>query len=989
LGTSLPNVLVDEIQLQGYPVGHYSDPAYVSPVTVLAAGTYGRGLWETLVGVTARIQSDGSLFIGADPNDDIITIRLNPDNRSLLEVWEGGPSGAFDNLVATIPVSAFNVININTNDGNDTVNIEDTVAGKPVRVFLGSGTDFVNISQFANNLDNIQATVSVTGAVPAGTSTLTVNDQNNASRRTYDLSAGTVNFFHSGVLINYSAVDNLALNAAHGPNLITLSPTAHNLDELPHSFGNPIDPTPGSVTIHGGGSDTLVLNDQNNSHASTWTATGSAVTRSYTVQSGTELLFVAATINYSNIRNVLLNGGLGGNTYTLNNPGPFNLTLNTGSGNNHVNVLAVAGTPGGTLVNIDGNGGNDAVTVGSLAPALGGTLANIYGSVFVRNPTGHTDLLIDDSGDPLPATVGLSHSTDGNFMSHTTSHANIGFGGDGHVFVTYDGGPSGGSVIDFGTPGTPTTLNLQGPETVNVLTTGAPLNINGGGGQDTVNIGNSTNGVAGIAGAVSITNNPAAGGYTALTVDDSADHQGYWYSHLTEGSLTTDASSAVQVAPITFRQTDLSSFSVLLGNSPGPGNIVYVTNTPSHGIIGDLRTTITTGVAASIVNPDQVFVLATTGALTVNLKNDSHNFPSGVSLGALQQTIGRTLDHIQAPVTVNTMNGWTFVGLYDDLTADGQIYTVTRSTVTRSGRLIVTYNVSNNLFLLASRGPNTINVQSTSVVTAISAGISSDTINVGDLTNDLHGIGGLTIQINNAGSQVILNDRGNPDVVTYTLRPEPSNTTNVITRSDSGAVIYFEGPLENLTLNGSNGSNDPSQSDVYNIENTFTDATINAAAASNVFAVTPTSQYLAGIAGPLTLNGTGNDALVFYDRNNPNSEIYTFDSIPSTLSLATLPSFAVSWTGMGSVTLYTNGMSTVIDPSGTVVVDPPGGSGGGGGGGAAPSAVPESLLTQALRDAVQRPNAPPLVVDALAAHLANRTMKGWSNDGDLWRGPLA
>jgi hypothetical protein len=89
-----------------------------------------------------------------------------------------------------------------------------------------------------------------------------------------------------------------------------------------------------------------------------------------------------------------------------------------------------------------------------------------------------------------------------------------------------------------------------------------------------------------------------------------------------------------------------------------------------------------------------------------------------------------------------------------------------------------------------------------------------------------------------------------------------------------------------------------------------------------VFALTPTSQYLAGIAGRLTFNGTGNDSLKFYDRNNPGSETYTFNSVPSTLSLATLPGFAVNWTGMGSVTLYTNGMSTVIDPSGTVIVDP-------------------------------------------------------------------
>src|SRR5262249_50711756 len=114
-------------------------------------------------------------------------------------------------------------------------------------------------------------------------------------------------------------------------------------------------------------------------------------------------------------------------------------------------------------------------------------------------------------------------------------------------------------------------------------------------------------------------------------------------------------------------------------------------------------------------------------------------------------------------------------------------------------------------------------------------------------------------------------------------------------------------------------------SDTYDIEALLlgTNLTINAGTGGNSFQVTPTTQYLGNLAGPLTLNGGGNDNLVFYDANNPASETYTFDSIPSTLSLASVPDFAVNWTGMGSVTLYTNGMSTVIDPSGTVIVDPP------------------------------------------------------------------
>src|SRR5262249_12508608 len=139
----------------------------------------------------------------------------------------------------------------------------------------------------------------------------------------------------------------------------------------------------------------------------------------------------------------------------------------------------------------NGNGGNDTVTVGGLAPNLGGTLANIYASVFVRNSAGgHTNLIVDDSGDTSPQTVGFSFAGSNlNVISDTDSHANIWPAADGSVSTTYDGGPGGGSVIFYGTVAMDITLNLQGPESVMVYATDAALTINGGGGSDTVNIG--------------------------------------------------------------------------------------------------------------------------------------------------------------------------------------------------------------------------------------------------------------------------------------------------------------------------------------------------------------------------------------------------------------------------------------------------------------------------------------------------------------------
>jgi hypothetical protein len=118
-----------------------------------------------------------------------------------------------------------------------------------------------------------------------------------------------------------------------------------------------------------------------------------------------------------------------------------------------------------------------------------------------------------------------------------------------------------------------------------------------------------------------------------------------------------------------------------------------------------------------------------------------------------------------------------------------------------------------------------------------------------------------------------------------------------------------------VTLNAGNGN------DVFSIEGTGVATTINAGTGTNLFRVTPTAQLLANLAGALTLHGGGAGTLEFFDQNNPNRETYTFDAVPSSLSLATVPGFAVNFTGMSAVYLQTNGMSTVNDSSGSVFVD--------------------------------------------------------------------
>jgi hypothetical protein len=564
--------------------------------------------------------------------------------------------------------------------------------------------------------------------------------------------------------------------------------------------------------------------------------------------------------------------------------------------------IRINGSAGGTTANIHANakpltffGGAglfqpaDTVNVGE-----GGNVMGILGTLTVEDPPGFATLNVNDQSDErsLRATID-------NF----TTPGDTEFGrivGLAPAAINFEIDDTNGVLVNTGT----------GTVTVNVLSTGQirdALTLSGHALNTTVNVGNNGS-VQGIRGPLHIQSAPSS--YTALSVDDSADPSS-WTPTLSEFSLTDLAPAA-----ISYQQSGLRSLDVHLGNSTW-GNQLTVTNTPLSDVPGGMMTTITTGTAAKAL--DNVYVQATTGPLTVNLNNNGLDPASGVLLGYP----AGTLDNIQSPVTVNTSSGFTGLALFDDQTAAGQTYIVTANSVSRSGQLMATYHITNELFLYASKGTNTINVQSTSQATVINAGWSDDTINVGDTANTLNNLSGggggyLAFQINNPGSTIIFNDQGSTASRTYTLTTNTQIPDPALFVSGVQNEFVFAGPLAALVFNGSGGS------DIYAIETTFTDTTIYAGAGSvNIFQISPVAKKLENIVGALTIYGGGNDTLDFYDTNNTNNEVCTFtpDDVPSNLTLASDSNFSVNWTGMESVHLFTNGHSTVHDLSGLVLVD--------------------------------------------------------------------
>jgi len=116
---------------------------------------------------------------------------------------------------------------------------------------------------------------------------------------------------------------------------------------------------------------------------------------------------VAAPIQFldGEVHSLTVRGGSAGNRFYVDNTGAFPTEIDSGTGQDSVNVFQTTGP-----LTIDGQDGNDTVTVG-LGPQVGAfsfpgaPLEAIQGPVKVMNAHSHTDLIVDDSADPLSPAI--------------------------------------------------------------------------------------------------------------------------------------------------------------------------------------------------------------------------------------------------------------------------------------------------------------------------------------------------------------------------------------------------------------------------------------------------------------------------------------------------------------------------------------------------------------------------------------------------------
>jgi hypothetical protein len=806
-----------------------------------------------------------------------------------------------------------------TGTGNDLINVHATTGRLSVN--LGNSFDVVVVSPSAHNLDALQGDVTINGTGTANT--LTVYDQNApAGTLAYTLTGGSLTRSATAI-IRYNGAKNITIYGANGSATFTVSGTAGGpLDPLTTlntgsgtnavdvsvtsgrlligAGGGPLtvsispafqtlDPIQGAVTVAGNGAASrLVINDQ----------AGSGANLTYTLGRNSVSRPGAATIAYIGVGAVTLHGSRANDTYNVTDTegGLFDplTTVDTGFGAATVNVLATTGR-------LAVSAGSAPLTV-NVSPTARNLSAIQGSSTFVGAGAGSALTLYDQN-----ATAGrLTYSVTAGSVTRTGS-AMIAFSAipsvtlhgsnAGNTYLVADTAANSTTVINGGSGGN--TFTVQGTGANSVTT------INAGTGGNSILVGGTDGTINNLRGDLSVI------GPGFLTITDANNTPSDTRLYTITASSVRRTGPPVPVGIITYRSVQGLVVNASTGaNAVGTGVNAVGSGVSVLGTAAGVDTTVNAGPGQAVV-----------------------------TVGDLDNP----LDGIQGPLHINGLGSPNVLLSVDDEAhgTAGLTYTLTATSMDRTGMATLTYGNCLVVSLTGGAGGNTFVVTSAAGATdtVLNSSDPADTI----LVRGSSAMGNLDINLLNGGGTVIVGNGGLLDGIANVAINDSTGTTTVIADDSSfgGGEVYTiqndtvedvlsVGRLANpvvgyqgvgsFILYGGTGA------DTFAIDSTSVATTVNAGPGGNTFDLSPFSQWLgASLAGPLTLLGGGSDVLQFFDVANPGAETFTFDfdDIPSSLTLATAPDFACTWAGMATVILFTNGSSTVDDPSGMVVIDPP------------------------------------------------------------------
>src|SRR5262249_38027642 len=228
-----------------------------------------------------------------------------------------------------------------------------------------SDLDTINVGN--GNLDNLPGAVAVNGET--GTDRIVINDGVATFSDTYTITSTTVSRILFGGL-TYGTAEQLVLNAETGSNLININSTLSSTpvtvnagagDDTINAGNGNLANLPGAVAVNGdAGTDLINVNDGSSASANTYAVTSAGVTRGG-----------FGGLTYGTAEQLVLNGGLGGNTVNVQStPATTPVTVNAGAGNDPINVGSGSPPPGSSTINgllgalmVNGQGGTDLLNV--------------------------------------------------------------------------------------------------------------------------------------------------------------------------------------------------------------------------------------------------------------------------------------------------------------------------------------------------------------------------------------------------------------------------------------------------------------------------------------------------------------------------------------------------------------------------------------------------------------------------------------------------
>ena len=575
--------------------------------------------------------------------------------------------------------------NVNGGAGNDQIDVQAIAGATNIRG--GADNDTVNVGSLAplqgGIVDGVAATLQVHGE--AGTDQLTVDDSGDTTGDTANITATSVSGLGSASGVNYQTFETLQVNSGSGADTIHIVDTGAattvnaneagdtvnvrairhatniglgegdddvNVGSLTPALGGTLDPIAALLTITGGaGNDDLNLDDTGDSSGRTGVIAAASVTG----------LGMASGVNQTEVENLTVGLGTGGDALTVQGVFAGANVLNTNGGMDTVNVRAAQA---GSTTTINGGGENDTFHVGSLAPASGGVLDGVDTDLRINGDGGLDVLNVDDSGDQTDNIGALSGSSlTGLGMASGLTYGTV-------ETLNLDLGAKADTLSVSNTHGGATVIRGNaGADKIHLQAIAGQTTVNGGADNDTVVVGSNAPSLAGVVDniAAALTINGDAGDDT-VTIDDSGDTSG------DTASLTPTLVTG-------------------LGSASG---VVYGTVETLHinlGSGGDTFTINNTHAGATTLNAnggaDTVHVRSTSGVTTVNggAQGDTINVQSidamttinaganddVVNVGSLAPLSGGELDQIRASLIVNGDPEFDKLNLDDSGDADSRV----------------------------------------------------------------------------------------------------------------------------------------------------------------------------------------------------------------------------------------------------------------------------------------------------------------------------